>query len=469
MDSRPERKHILIVDDDSEFVEDLKCLVGDRYRWSVCYDFLLAEAAIRKKAPDLVLLDIGSPTDPEAGFAVLSALAVSPDSPPVIMLTAAQERDTVVQAIAGGASDFVNKRDLSRDLDALHRKIETHCVPGRQCASARVDAFSENNPFGKMIVVDPKSRRLHAEISRIAPTPYSVLIYGETGTGKEHVAGTIHALSSRSAGPMRTVNCAAVPDELLEAVLFGNVPGAYTGATTLRHGEFELAANGTLFLDEISAASTALQTKLLRVLETGDYQRLGSSEVLYADVRVIAATNRDPHRAMAENELAPDFYFRVADYELHVPALRERPGDILPLAYRFLAETAREAGRSAKRFSRDLELALLQYKWPGNIRQLRQEIRRAVLNSNRHEIGMATFFSSRPGAIDVGTTFVEAKRNLVDDFERRYVAHHLAGTNGCIQEAARIMGLTRQHFHRLVRKHRIDLAELKSQQACEDS
>lgn len=454
-----EQSKVLIVDDDHLFVEDLRSVVARSYRWITCHRFEDAAEVVRRERPDLILLDIGSPDDPEAGFSTLLALTGGSDAPPVIMLTAEESRDTVVRAICGGAVDFLSKGDLRRDSHSLLFKMEHQLDRHRR----QVPSAADEDP---MVVVDAASHRLMEEITRVAPTSYSVLIHGETGTGKELVAGRIHRFSKRRLGPMRAVNCAAMPDDLLESILFGSVPGAFTGAT-VRRGEFELAEGGTLFLDEISAASLKLQDKLLRVLETGDYQRMGCSEIRMANIRLIAATNRDPQQAMADGELKPDFYYRVADYELRVPSLKERPADIIPLAYRFLGEAATETDRPGRLLTPDLEEALLNYDWPGNVRQLRNEIRRAMIQGNRRELGIGSFFSKVSAADHAQLGFAEAKQKLVDDFERRFVTHHLSLTKGNIQEAAGNMGLARQHRHRLLNKHKIDPNEWRTETCAE--
>lgn len=439
------RPRILVIDDDPQFTEDLLGMVGNLYHWTVRHDFTDAQAAVRRENPDLVLLDIGSPDDPHAGFGALAELTAQPGLPPVIMLTASESRDMVVRAISGGAVDFESKSDLRHSPAGLLRKVAN--TLGRRLSP------DDGEDDGGMVVADPASRRLVVEIERIAPTPYAVLIHGETGTGKELVAGRLHALSRRKDGPLQVVNCAALPAELLETTLFGSVPGAYTGAIQLRRGAFETAAGGTLFLDEVGAASLALQQKLLRVLETGDYQRVGSPEVLYADVRLIAATNRDPQAAMDEGQLSPDFYYRVADYELNVAPLRKRRGDILPLARRFLDEAVIQTGSPARELSAELQEALQQYEWPGNVRQLRNEIRRAVVRAGRRELGLGGFLGLTADADLDERTYAEAKQELLDGLEKRYAIQSLERTGGVIQEAARRMGVSRQHLHRIIKKH----------------
>jgi transcriptional regulator with GAF, ATPase, and Fis domain len=304
------------------------------------------------------------------------------------------------------------------------------------------------------------------QAGRVAPTNTTVLITGESGTGKEVVSRFIHQGSPRAKRSFVAINCAALPEQLLESELFGHERGAFTGAVATKIGRIEQASGGTLFLDEIAEMSPLLQAKLLRVLQEREFQRLGGERTLKADVRVIAATNRDLSAAIRQGQFREDLYYRLNVFEIPVPALRERPEDILPLAEAFLSELGGKVGRSGVRLSRDASEFLLEQPWPGNVRELRNAIERALLLCNGTVITRENFPAPAPGPRFVLTT-VGLKDSLdasgplpaggvdLEAVEKKFVAKALRQTKGNKSRAARLLGLTRAQFYSRLEKYGI--------------
>jgi transcriptional regulator with PAS, ATPase and Fis domain len=299
-------------------------------------------------------------------------------------------------------------------------------------------------------------------VSRIADTDAAVLIQGESGTGKELIARAIHFNSSRRDKPFIPVNCAALPENLLESELFGHVRGAFTGAVKDKMGWFESADGGTLFLDEIGDMPSALQVKLLRVLQTGDFSRIGSTEIRHCDVRIVAATSRKLERQMAEGRFREELYYRLNVIELFVPPLRERKCDIPLLVRHFLDRYGKRYGKPSLRLSREAERALLTHDFPGNIRELENMIQRAVVVSEGEVIEAVHFPQSvstggRPPSEGERTaTFKQAKQLAVDAFEKEYLGECLRTAKGNITFAAKCAGMDVKNFFTKVKKYHID-------------
>ncbi len=320
----------------------------------------------------------------------------------------------------------------------------------------RVRALSEElesrDGFGRVVGASRAWRGVLVQASKVAPTETTVLLTGESGTGKEVVARAVHRASARSSGPFVPLNCAALPEQLLESELFGYEKGAFTGAYAAHPGRLEQAAGGTLFLDEAGETSPLVQAKLLRVLETREFQRLGGTKVLKADVRLVAATNRDLHAAIARGEFREDLYYRLSVFEIHLPPLRERPDDVLLLTERFLADLARNVGRPAPGISREARELLLSYPWPGNVRELRNALERAVIlsegglvqvehlpiavaRSAEARTASAASFELPPGGLDL------------DALEKTLVTQALEMAKNNRSRAAKLLGLTRAQLY----------------------
>ena len=320
----------------------------------------------------------------------------------------------------------------------------------------RVRALSEElesrDGFGRVVGASSAWRSVLVQASKVAPTETTVLLTGESGTGKEVVARAVHRASTRGAGPFVALNCAALPEQLLESELFGYEKGAFTGAWAPHPGRLEQAAGGTLFLDEAGETSPLVQAKLRRVLETREFQRLGGTKVLKADVRLVAATNRDLHSAIARGEFREDLFYRLSVFEIRLPPLRERPEDVLLLTERFLSDLARNVGRPAPGISREARELLLSYPWPGNVRELRNALERAVIlsegglvqvehlpiavaRSGEARVASAAAFELPPGGLDL------------DALEKTLVTQALAKAKNNRSRAAKLLGLTRAQLY----------------------
>jgi len=441
--------HLLLVDDDREFAGDMAAFLAHRFSVEMVHDGTAALASAAARRPDLVLLDIDLGRAPD-GFAVLEKLRSAEDPPPIVMLTGAHRQDleAVVRAIKGGAYHYVAKPPNIAELvnlaeralaeDDLRRRIDDlkHELAGLR---------------GDMICEDPASLRLLKDLAKVAPIDGPVLITGESGTGKELVARRIHALSRRAAGPFQDVNCPAIPETLIESELFGHVKGSYTGATRDRLGKVVRATGGSLFLDEIGSCGDPFQSKLLRFLEEGTFDRVGDDRKTIADVRVLAATRVDLSRAMAEGCFREDLYYRLNAFQIHIPPLRERPGDIVPQAMAFLHQAASSQRKSVAGFSPAALEMLAGYGWPGNSRELRNTVERAVVFCEGETIGAGDLTVGPQGSETVGGPYKEAKIRLVADFNRRYLAGQLQRADGHIGRASELSDLPHQTFRRLMK------------------
>src|SRR5262245_46571114 len=331
----------------------------------------------------LVITDLKMPR--ADGLEVLrSAKAADPDTS-VIVLTAYGTIDEAVQAMKEGAYEFLQKPVDSRHLLLL---VE-HALEESRLRAENIllrDEYARRYGFPRIIGDSPSMQKVGREIQQVATTPTTVLLLGESGTGKELFARAVHHLSQRRNEPFIAINCAAIPDTLIENELFGHEKGAYTGADQRRAGKFELAARGTIFLDEISEVAPGVQSKLLRVLEERKITRLGGSADIEVDVRVVAATNRDLKAAVAAKQFREDLFFRLAVFPVNIPALRERRSDVRQIAEFFAAKYGRELRRAALRLTDESVRVLEEYDWPGNVRELENCIERACILSRGLEI-----------------------------------------------------------------------------------
>jgi DNA-binding NtrC family response regulator len=358
---------VLFIDDNPLDQDTVAMILGDRY------SVLAAESAeeglrvLRDQDPDVVLLDIDLPD--RDGLSLLEDILASPSAPPVIMLTAYGEVDFVKRAMQAGAYDFVLKGPSLKSLDgALQRAVQNADARRLFLAGPPPDGFAG------MVGESPPVRELKTLIARYAPSDAPVLILGESGSGKELCAAALHRLSPRREGPLVTVNCGAIPVSLLESELFGAERGAFTDAVS-RPGFFERANRGTIFLDEIGELAVAAQAALLRVLESQELIRVGGTEAVRLNVRVVAATNQDLRRRLEQKLFREDLYYRINVLPLRVPPLRERPGDVPLLAAHILAGR----GKPAPSLRPEALERLCAYSWPGNVRELRNVLERAAV------------------------------------------------------------------------------------------
>ena len=376
-----------------------------------------------------------------------------------VLLTAQGSVDTAVEAMKEGAYDYLTKPVDPQRLRTLLERVADRQSALRDVASLR-HQLQEHGRFGPMVGNAPALRGVYRVIEQAAPTAASVLVYGESGTGKELVAKTIHQLSGRNKNPFIAINCAAIPESLLENELFGHERGAFTGAVERRPGCFELAHTGTLFLDEIAEVAPGIQAKLLRVLQERTVRRLGGQKEQAVDVRLIAATNLDPAKAVQQGKLREDLYYRINVIAICVPPLRERVEDIPLLVHTFMTEFNERNGRAVTAIAPDAVRLLQRYTWPGNIRELRNVIERAVILSPGEFIETAHLPAdlSGPPAPSVQSAGLTAGMT-VDEAERKLIELTLAHTNDNKTRAAEILGVTVKTLHNKLKRFRREASE----------
>jgi two-component system, NtrC family, response regulator AtoC len=376
---------ILIIDDEPHLPHQLaRYLRKHSYEVSTVADGEAGLRELQRNNIDLVLLDLRLPK--MSGLEVLQRIREQEQELPVVMLTAYGDVQTAVNAMKLGASDYLQKGfDLDELLLVVQKALETNAMY-RELRQLRRER-SDNYHFTYIVGHSERMREVFDLVARVARSDTApVLITGESGTGKEVVARAIHDQSQRASGPFHPLNCAAIANNLLESELFGYEQYAFTDAKKQKRGLLELAEGGTLFLDEIGEMPLDMQTKLLRVLETRSFFRLGGNKEVKINVRVLAATNRNLEQAMKEGVFRADLFFRLAVLQLALPPLRERPDDILLFASRFIDDFNKSLGRDVRRMAPEAQRLLLAYSWPGNIRELKNVIERAMILSNSDEL-----------------------------------------------------------------------------------
>ncbi len=450
-------KSILVVDDEKETCLWLKrSLEHKHYAVTVAEDGIRALDIAAADTFDLVLLDIKMPG--MDGMTVLGKLKEMSADLPVVMISAHGDIETAVEATKQGAFDFLPKPlDLEKLFIVVRNAIERKSLV-TEVRRMKESVEGENAILGK----SQQIRDVLKTIERVAPTESRVLITGENGSGKELVAKALHRLSKRSAGALIEVNCAAIPNELIESELFGHEKGAFTGATGTRVGKFELADGGTLFLDEIGDMSMNAQAKVLRALEESKIERVGGSKQIPVDVRVVAATNKNLPEAIRQHLFREDLYHRLNVIPIHVPALRERREDIPILATAFAEEVCRKNGMPPKKFSPDALQRLQGLDWSGNVRELRNTVERLVIMTGEQMIGPETINAgpavSREVADDllsVGGTFQEFKDRAEAAFIRRQLELH----EWNISKTAEALDIQRSHLYNKMKRYGLERGE----------
>ena len=455
---------ILVVDDE-ELMQDLlrQMLTRRGFEVEVVADAETALERVRAEEFAVVLLDIRLPG--MSGMEALPKILDIDARVPVIMVTAHGSRQRAIEAIGAGAYDFFEK-PFGQDelLIVVKRAMERRAlIRERDALAERVD---ERCSFGNIVGQSAPMRAVFRRIEKVVRSNVTVLICGETGTGKELVAAAIHHNSHRREGPFVQLNCVAIPDALLESELFGHERGAFTGAVDQRRGKFELAHKGTIFLDEIGDMATGTQAKMLRVLQEREFERVGGSETVPVDVRIIAATNRDLARAVEDGSFREDLYFRLNVLAIRLPALRERKDDIHLLVAHFVAEFAREEDKAVRGFTDEAIRCLVAYDWPGNVRQLRGIVHSAVVLADTDVMGtdclppdLLTYQPRVPDDLSI-----QPGQNLdgvLDGLEHRIICDTLERTGGVQSTAARLLGVTDRSLWHRVKKHHIDIDEFK--------
>ncbi|MDO1529501.1 sigma-54 dependent transcriptional regulator [Fulvimonas sp. R45] len=444
---------ILIADDQADVREALRLLLKAEGLASVAVaDPAAALEAVRRREFACALVDCNysrDTTSGEEGLELLEQLRQAAPDLPVVAMTAWGNVPLTVEAMRRGAADFVEKPwDNARLASVLRAQIALGEGARRQRRLEAENALLRGEAEGEFVAESPAMRRVLALVDRVASSDANVLVLGENGTGKGVIAGRIHARSPRAARSLVKVNMGGIAESVFESEMFGHVRGAYTDAKGERIGRFELADGGTLFLDEIGNVPAAQQPKLLRVLEDGEFERLGSSRTQRVDVRLVSATNADLAAEVAEGRFRRDLLYRLNTLEVRLPPLRERGEDILPLARSFLARSAARYGRDGLRLAPSAERALAAWRWPGNVRELQHLMERAALLAEHDQVSAAALAFGAPPepAQDLdGMTLEQAEAWLV----KRAVARH----DGNLQRAADALGITRQSLYRRLEKH----------------
>ena len=461
---------ILIVDDDRTQAETLaRVLKLEGYRTVVSVDGQQALAEVAGGDIDLVLTDLKMPG--MDGLELFRRIHADRPDMPVLIVTAHGTIETAIEAVREGVVDFIQKPVYAEEI--IHRFLTVFRERDLRDENAELKKRLLHRDRGDaMLGTSPEIGTLREQIARVGRTEAAVLILGESGVGKELVADAIHYASQRGDGPLIKINCAAIPESLLEDELFGHERGAFTGADQRRKGRFELADGGTLFLDEIGEMPLGLQVKLLRLLQEHTFERLGGSESIRADVRVICATNQDLEARVRDGSFREDLYYRINVVPIRVPPLRDRGDDVLLLARHFAREAGRRNRRPIEKLSGTATDVLRNHSWPGNVRELSNAIERAVimsagevLEAEDFTIGSATPPAARRGEDENGDgRLVERLMNseiIFEEFERELLVRALKKTRGNQSRAARMLGMTRRTLQYRIDKFKIDTGAMR--------
>ena len=457
-------KNVLIVDDEASIRQTLTAALEDEgYTLFSAANGQQALDLVEKQRPDLVLLDIWMP-----GIDGIETLRILKEKHPevtVIMMSGHGNIETAVKATKLGAYDFIEKPlSLERLLVVLQNARSTQDLV-RENTALRKQLQKEKQLIG----TSPQMNQVREIIRRVAPTTGSVLITGENGSGKELVAHSIHANSSRFNRPFIEVNCAAIPEELIESELFGHEKGSFTGATQQKRGKFDLANTGTLFLDEIGDMSFKTQAKILRILQEQKFERVGGQQTLTVDVRIIAATNKDLKAAIKAGQFREDLYYRLNVIPFHLPPLRERKSDISLLADHFMDVFSKAHGKNARPISKEALSALQEYTWPGNVRELRNLVERVVILTPEADFGKPVvaadvlhflseqFFVADSNDPTLGfSTDAKNLRDAREAFEKVFIEKSLRENDWNVSKTAQALGIERSHLHKKIKAYGIE-------------
>lgn len=448
-DTRPK---LLIVEDDMGLQAQLKWAYED-FDVTIVGDRASALAALRAEEPPVVTLDLGLPPDPDGtseGLAVLDAImALKPDTK-VIVASGHGARESALTAIGRGAYDFCQKPvDIEQLGLIVRRALNLHRIEAENRALAD-KAGQGNTVLGGLITAAPEMVRVARTIERVANTNVSVMLLGASGTGKELLARGLHDASNRRQGAFVAINCAAIPENLLESELFGHEKGAFTGAVKTTEGKIEQADGGTLFLDEVGDIPLPLQVKLLRFLQERTIERIGGRKQISVDTRIVCATHQDLETMIREQRFREDLFYRLAEVVVKIPGLAERPGDAVLLAKAFLKRFAREMNPSISGFAADALAAIDGWGWPGNVRELENRVKRAVIMADG-KLVTAADLDLQGGAEDQADVLnLKAAREQAD---RKVIRHALARSEGNISNTARLLGISRPTLYDLLKQY----------------
>ena len=451
------KKKLLIVEDDPGLQSQMRWCFEDT-EVVVADDRESALAQLRRVEPQVVTLDLGLPPDPggsSEGFALLREIITLAPMTKIIVVTGREERENAVKAIGMGASDFYQK-PLDGDILAfvVNRAFRLYELEQENRELAETKSTSR---LKGIIATSPQMLEVCRTVEKIAPADVTTLILGETGTGKEVLARAIHDLSPRRDHNFAAINCAAIPDNLLESELFGYEKGAFTGATQMKKGKIEMANGGTLFLDEIGDMPMPLQAKMLRFLQERVVERVGGTKELPVDVRVVCATHRDIQTLINEDSFREDLYYRVSEITLNVPPLRERKGDALVIAQALLKNFSKQHDKGSLSFNDDAITKVQSYHWPGNVREMINKVKRATIMSEGKKVTAADL---ELGHVEGTVTEVFNLRQVREEAEKTVIKQALKSCEFNMSKAARILGVTRPTLYSLTDKYNIPTQEV---------
>jgi two-component system NtrC family response regulator len=443
------RRKLLIIEDDLGLQRQLAWTFED-FEIISAVDREGALAAVASSEIPVITLDLGLPPDPDGGAEGLATLERIREASPltkVIVVTGNDEREHALKAISLGAYDFYQK---PIDADTIRLIVDrAYNLFALEAENRRLQRLAPRSPLRGLVTASQPMLNVCSMVEKVAPTSASVLLLGESGTGKEVIARALHDLSAREGKRFVAINCAAIPETLLESELFGHEKGAFTGAHRQVIGKLELADHGTLFLDEIGDMPLPLQTKLLRFLQERVLERVGGRAEIAVDVRIICATHRKPDELIKANLLREDLYYRLSEIVVNIPPLRQRSGDPALLAHHFL--DTMQGGRNVRKFSSDALAALASHPWPGNVRELENRVKRAVIMAEGAHI-TATDLDLASGA---ATPPLLTLKDARDRAEREAVQTALAQAGGNVTQAAKLLDISRPTLYDLMRYHNV--------------
>lgn len=453
-------KLVFIVDDELAISKLLSYWVKDKWKYDIEIFGNSEDMQRRLHAkPDLILLDIMLPG--LDGIETLKRIKQFDDELPVIMLSAQGSIEVAVDALKFGAFDYFPKPiDMQRLEPSIKNAIKAYDLT-KEVSSLKENVKKEYS-FDNIISADGKMQDVFKLVSKVLNNEITVLIYGESGTGKELIARAIHYNGRRKEKPFVVVNCASIPRELLESELFGHERGSFTGAHQRKLGKFEIANEGTIFLDEVGELEMLLQAKLLRVIQERTFERVGGTETIKTDVRIISATNRDLKLAVEHKEFREDLYYRLNSFPIYIPPLRHRKGDVLIIAHHFLDTMNKKLNKEIKGFTKKAIKLIYEYSWPGNIREMENTIERCIIISESDMIDVVDLPShirnaEGKGSYEInGALFSDDNVIPFEKLKEESIRHALKITNGNIVEAARKLQLGRATIYRLMEKYNIE-------------
>ncbi|MDX1598819.1 MAG: PEP-CTERM-box response regulator transcription factor [Marinobacter sp.] len=447
-------RRLLIVEDDPGLQSQMRWCFSDDLEVAQAADRDSAMTALRRMEPDVITLDLGLPPDPggaSEGFSLLEdILRLSPQSK-VIVVTGREDKENAVKAIGMGACDFYQK---PLDADILTFVVNrAFRIAELEKENRELTQHRNGTSIKGIVAASPQMLAICRTLEKVAPTDVTTLITGETGTGKELLARALHDLGHRSAKPFAAINCAAIPENLLESELFGFEKGSFTGATQSKKGKIENANGGTLFLDEIGDMPMSLQAKLLRFLQERVVDRVGSLKPIPVDVRVVCATHRNVQQLIEQGEFREDLYYRISEITLDVPPLRERDGDALVIAQSLLKSLGRQMDRPNLSYTEDAISAINSYPWPGNVREMINKVKRATIMADGKRV-TALDLELKLGSEVEGNQL--NLRQVRETAERQAILQALQSCDFNMAQASRLLGITRPTLYNLTDKYHIE-------------